>query len=344
VIWPRLSGPGTRIRAGLSVLICCCASLAACTAAPRPGPAVSVTTPAVGRPPAPASVQAALSGEAFTPYAGLGASTDDGLAPGDTYTALHTACMNTAGYGSYASSSPLAIRANQGLAFALPYGPWGYLGSAQAAEQGFIAGDGPGAGEPDQPAPAASLPAAVQTAAGKCLNIVLEFNNAQFTHALAVIETMNDDIVNDVVADPAVRTAKHAWAGCIARHGYTVTDPVALADQQLAAAGLGAGPARPVASPSPSAAQSQAQVAAAVADAACTASADLAGIYFAVQASYEQQLVSANQQRLDHAVRQYQKAFAAELRKLPALLRTASATPLLHSSPVQPASGQPPAR
>jgi hypothetical protein len=45
----------------------------------------------LGRPPAPASAQAALSAEAFTPYAGLGASTDDGLAPGDTYAALHAA-------------------------------------------------------------------------------------------------------------------------------------------------------------------------------------------------------------------------------------------------------------
>jgi hypothetical protein len=86
-----------RIRTGLGVLICCGAGLTACTAAGQQGPAASVTKPAVGRPAAPASAQAALSSEAFTPYAGLGASTDDGLAPGDTYTGLHTACMNAAG-------------------------------------------------------------------------------------------------------------------------------------------------------------------------------------------------------------------------------------------------------
>ena len=76
-----------RIRNGLGVLICCCAGLAACTAAPK-GPDTTVTTPAVGRPPAPVSAQAALSSEAFTPYAGLGATDNDGLAPGDTYDAL----------------------------------------------------------------------------------------------------------------------------------------------------------------------------------------------------------------------------------------------------------------
>ena len=46
-----------------------------------------------------------------------------------------------------------------------------------------------------------------------------------------------------------------------------------------------------------STAANQAQIAAAVTDASCTESADLAGIYFAVQASYEQQIVNANRRR-----------------------------------------------
>ncbi len=44
------------------------------------------------------------------------------------------------------------------------------------------------------------------------------------------------------------------------------------------------------------------QIAVAVTDAGCTQSADLSGIYFAVQASYERQLVTANQQALSDAV------------------------------------------
>jgi hypothetical protein len=56
---------------------------------------------------------------------------------------------------------------------------------------------------------------------------------------------------------------------------------------------------------------------------------DLAGIYFAVQANYEQQFVSANQQALNAGVRQYKAAFARTLKTLPALLKTASATPSL---------------
>ena len=62
----------------------------------------------------------------------------------------------------------------------------------------------------------------------------------------------------------------------------------------------------------------------AVTDAQCTLSTDLSGIYFAVQADYEQQFVTANSQALGVAVRRYKADYAKELRNLPALLRTAS--------------------
>ena len=78
-----------------------------------------------------------------------------------------------------------------------------------------------------------------------------------------------------------------------------------------------------------SAAANQAQIATAVTDASCTDSADLAGIYFAVQASYEQQIVNANQQALTAAVQQYRAAYAKEVAKLPVLLRTAKAQPFV---------------
>ena len=71
----------------------------------------------------------------------------------------------------------------------------------------------------------------------------------------------------------------------------------------------------------------------AVADANCTLTSDLAGIYFAVQANYEQQFVSANQQALNAGIRQYKAAFAQALKKLPTLLQTESATPSLPGPP-----------
>jgi len=311
-----------RIRTNLGLLACCGAVLTACTAAPPKGPDASVTTPAVGKPVAPVSAQAALSSEAFTPYADLGASASDGLALGDTYEALHTACMNEAGYGQYAASAPYAIRANRGLGFAQPFGPWGYLPVSLAEQYGFRA---PGVGpEANGPPPATSLSAGAQSAAGKCLNIVMDFNNAMFAGALAGIETMNNDISTDVITDPDFKNATTAWSACMARNGYTTTGADTFALNELNVLGLRAiGPGGPV---QPTPAQNTAQVAMATTDAQCTASTDLAGIYFAVQASYEKQIVTANQLALDAAVRRYKAAFARELSKLPALLRTVSGT------------------
>jgi hypothetical protein len=326
-----------RLRTGLGVLICCCAGLAACTAAAPKGPDTTVTTPSVGRPPTPASAQAALSSEALTPYFALGAATDDGLAPGETYDALHAACMNDAGYGQYANAVAYPVRANRGMAFAQAYGPWGYIGTADAAQYGFAiptASDSIGA--PTNPV--SSLPAGAQAAANKCANIIAEFNDAQFATSMAGIETMNDVISTDAVQDPEFKNAMKAWSACMARNGYTSSDADALALQELDSLGLrltqGSSPPS-----SPTTAQNQAQIATAVTDADCTLSSDLAGIYFAVQASYEQQVINANQQALNAAVREYKANYAKELSKLPALLRTTSATLNLPGPAGQP--GQP---
>jgi hypothetical protein len=300
-----------------------------------------VTAPAVGRPPAPASAQAALSSEAFTPYAGLGAADNDGLAPGDTYDALHTACMNDAGYGQYTSQAPYSIRTNRGFTFASPYGWQGYIGTAQAAQQGFLAGTplapggGGAAGGPDQPGtPFAGMPAGAQAAAGKCFNILENFNNAQLTHSMAIIETLNNDIGNAEVADGSIKKAMANWSACMAKNGYSTSNANTFSQQAQVTLGLRPPPGPAGQNPSgppgaPTAAQNKAQIAMAVADADCTLSSDLSGIYFAVQASYEQQFVSANQQALNAGVRQYKTAFAHALKTLPALLRTASATPNL---------------
>jgi hypothetical protein len=85
-------------------------------------------------------------------------------------------------------------------------------------------------------------------------------------------------------------------------------------------------------------AANRAQIAAAVTDAGCTDATDLAGIYFAVQASYEQQIVNANQQALTTAVQQYRAAYAKEVSKLPGLLKTASVQPFSSAKPGQPSS------
>jgi hypothetical protein len=323
-----------RIRTGLCVLACCCAALAACTAAPPKGPNATVTNPAVGRPPAPVSAQAAVSSEAFTPYAALGISNDDGLAPDASQYALTEPCMNAAGYPGVTFSAgivPVSIELGgpTGLAFTQPWGQWGYLGTANAQQYGFrfppgaaLTTLGIGGAFPDNPP---SVSAAEQAAAGKCGTIMQDFANATQKGALAGIITLGNDIASDVAHDPSVKNATRAWSACVAKNGYTAGQPQDLANQEWQVMYGGQHAISPTTTVSASA--NQAQIAAAVTDADCSQSSDLAGIYFAVQASYEKQLVTSNQQALNAAVSQYRAAYAKELGKLPALLRTAKAQP-----------------
>jgi hypothetical protein len=319
-----------RTRTGICLLICCCAGLTACTASAAKGPSTTVSTPSVGRPQPPSSVQAALSREAFTPYAALGQSNNDGLAPNESSSALANACMTAAGY-SNSGNAPFDVRIGPAqLAFSQPWGAWGYLGAAEAQQYGFLVppGSALSALGIDVPAPnanPASLPAAEQTAIGKCATIVQGFTNAAQNGPLAGTGTLSNDIANDVQRDAAVKNATQAWNGCMAKNGYSFHQPEGVFRQEIQAMyggshSINAG--APV-----SAAANQAQLAAAVSDANCTQSTDLAGIYFAVQASYEQQLVNANAQALNSAVQQYRAAYAKELSKLTALLKTAKATP-----------------
>ncbi len=331
-----------RIRTGLGLLICCCAGLTACTAAAPKGPDTTVSAPSVGRPQPPSSVQAALSRDAFTPYAALGQSNNDGLAPNESSDALANACMTAAGYPD-SGNAPFAISLGPAnLAFSQPWGEWGYLGVAEAEQYGFRVPPGSAltalgidlpSGENTNPA---SLPAAEQTAIGKCGTIVQDFSNAVQNGALAGIQALSNDINNDVLKDAAVKNATNAWSACMTKNGYSYHQPQTVFFQErqtMYGNSHQINPNDPV-----SAAANQAQLAAAVADANCSQSTDLAGIYFAVQASYEQQLVNANQQALTTAVQQYRTAYAKELNKLPALLKTASAQPFPKVQPGRPSS------
>jgi hypothetical protein len=310
------------------LLICC---LSACTAAASKGPVTAVSTPAVGRAAPPSSAQAALSREAFTPYAALGQSNNDGLAPNQSGAALSSACMGIAGYPD-STNVPFGINIGPAnLAFAQPWGAWGYLGAAEAQQYGFRAPAGSAlrvlgidsAGPGSNPA---SLPQAEQAAIGKCATITQNFTNAMQNGPLAGIGTLSNDLYTDVAKDAEVTNATQAWVGCMARNGYSFKQPenVFFTELQTMFGGKrgGFGPGTAV-----SAATNQAQVAAAVTDADCTDSTDLAGIYFAVQAGYEQQIVNANASALAAAVQQYRAAYAREVGKLPGLLKTASAQP-----------------
>jgi hypothetical protein len=322
-----------RIRTGLGVLICC-AALTACTANAPNRPDATVTTPAVGRPPAPASAEAALFSEAFTPYAALGYSNNDGLAPAESGSSLARACMTAEGYPGPAAAGqagPTGLGDDSvlaGLTFSPNSGAWGYLSAIAARQYGFRypPPDPSALGLYAGPAPNfSSLPPAEQAAANKCYTVLGDFSTTVNDGPLAGIIALSNDISTGVQQDPAVKAATRAWSACMAKNGYSFGAPQTVWRKELTALYAGQHlitPSAPV-----TASAQQAQIAAAVTDADCTQSSDLAGIYFAVQASYEKQLVTANQQALNAAVSAYRAAYAKQLIKLPALLRTPKAQP-----------------
>jgi hypothetical protein len=312
---------------------CCCAALAGCTVAQADRPDTTVKTPSVGRPPAPDSAQAALSSEAFTPYAALGLSSNDGLAPGESDYTLTGPCMTAAGYPGVTDSDFIVRFAvpDDPLAYTYPWGGWGYLGAADAQQYGFQYSTNAAvtalgiAPPPANLANPASLPAAEKAAAGKCSTIIQDFTNATGNGPLAGIGTLGLDIQSDMGRDRALNAATRTWSACMAKNGYSsLGSPQNVYTQEQQAM---YGNVHGVVSGTISPAANQAQITVAVTDARCTQSSDLAGIYFAVQASYEQQLVSANRQALTAAVSEYRTAYTKELKRLPALLRTTKARP-----------------
>ena len=330
-----------RLRTSIAIILvgACCAGLAACTAGPRQGPDVTVTPPSVGKPPPPDSVQEALSRMAFSPYAALGQSNNDGLAPNESGNALSTACMSIAGYPDGGGNVPFGVNAGPAsLGFSQPWGAWGYLGLADAEQYGFLVAAGSALSslgiDVSKPlTPIDSLSKGEQDAVDKCATITGDFTNTVGNGPLAGIQTLANDIYNDVRQDASVKTATKAWSACMAKNGYDYPDPsTAYRDEmqnifQLPAGNGGGAVKVIVGGNSVPTAQEKAQIAMAVTDADCTQSTDLSGIYFAVEASYEQQIVSANQQALASAVQQYRADYQKEVNKLPGLLKTTKAKP-----------------
>ena len=187
--------------------------------------------PDVGRPQPPASVEAALSRDAFSPYAALGESRQ--RRPGAQRVAVHP------GAGLHERRRlrerqrrhrvPMGIRIDTaGLAFAQPWGDWGYLGDAAAQQYGFLAPPGSALtqlGVDFQPTDPTTLPQAEQTAAGKCATIVQNFSTAVQDGPLAGIATLSNDIGSDVQHDPAVKKATRAWSACMSKNGYSFPSP-----------------------------------------------------------------------------------------------------------------------
>ena len=304
---------GGLARPGIAVLLCCTGlAMAACSGgSSAKSPATSVTAPSVGKSAMASSIAAALARQAFTPYAGLGNVASDGLAPNEAVTSLDSACMTDAGYPT-ANDDFQEGHVGDTLTPSTPFGAFGYVGATEAAQYGFMPGGpgGPGTGSSD-------LSAAAQAASNKCFTIWRNFLGNQLNSALAAIQTLGQSIRSEDFKDPSIAKATKAWSVCMAADGYDYGTPNELVNSVMNVLRTAS---------TLTAAQTAAQIAEAEADAACTQSTDLAGIYFAVQAGYEQQIVDANQPQLTKAVQQYRAAYRKELGQLQTLLTITATT------------------
>ena len=333
-----------RIRHVRSVIICCGAVLSlctACTAAAPKGPNVTVSTPSVGRPQPPSSVQAALSSEAFTPYAALGQSNNDGLAPGESGEALSSACLTAAGYPN-SGNVPFGIRLGPAnLGFSQPWGAWGYLGAAEAQQYGFRVPPGSALSELgiDAPGPGAnpaSLPQAEQAAIGKCATIVQNFTNAVQNGALAGIEHAEQ---RHLQRRGEGRGGQRRHAGLEGLHGEERLQLHAAGERVLPGA---ADHVRREAGDNPRGNGQHRRQPGADRDGRhgrrlhrlCGPGRDLLRRPGQLRAADRQR----QPQALTTAVQQYRAAYAKELNKLPGLLKTASAQPFPSARPGQPSS------
>lgn len=341
------AGPRTRPGAGLRMaavrmlpirmlaVAACGLALAGCGSSAPQGPNTSVTAPTgIGRPPAPATAEAAFAQAAFTPYAGLGSLYNDGLAPDESFAALAADCATTAGYPQLATSGdlPVSIHIGASLTLSPDYGQFGYLSMAQAKQSGFqpdgsliglATGSAPtGGGDID------SLPAAEQAVALKCAEVEQNFETQQDKTSMAVIQTLTQDILSDVQNDADVHQATQAWHTCMATNGYDYATPSAAfqdaIQKYIGAKQAGSGGGNWVQS-TPT--ENSAQIALAVTDAQCTQTSDLGGIYFAVLSSYEKQIVDLNLTRLTAAVQDYRTGYQKAVSAMDALLSAASARP-----------------
>ena len=69
----------------------------------------------------------------------------------------------------------------------------------------------------------------------------MTFSNAQKSGSLAGIQTLANDIYNDVLQHPAVKKATKAWSACMAKNGYDYPDPMTGFRKELFALNGGRG-------------------------------------------------------------------------------------------------------
>ncbi|MBV2152295.1 hypothetical protein [Kitasatospora sp. SUK 42] len=190
---------------------------------------------------------------------------------------LVVSCMHRAGFSAFTGDGLQAAQPPDN-ATALPAGPWGYLGAEAAATLGF-----------HPPKRTAPRPDAAPVGAGEAYDNARVDCDRQAAEQLGsppaagaeLVGRLFDESMKAAAKDARVVAATRAWTVCMTAAGFEAATPDELARKYQTT---------PEATP--------AELAAARADADCTATSNLAGLWFAVLAGYQRQLIDRNAQAL----------------------------------------------
>lgn len=261
--------------AAVAVLLC------ACSAGSRQSPDATVTPPPLDGARAPASLSAALAAlplAAYEPSDALRRSVHKAVG------ILEIACMKQRGYHGFrpapAVRSPGTVPGGAG--------PFGYVNAGYAVRRGFRPPERTAAAEGGDPAKTRVSMACLARAQQK----VILTPRPLIRKDQGLLFGLYLKSESDAIDDKRVQAATRAWAACMKADGFNDGNPGLLAGESW--------PGTP----------SAREIATAKADAACTSSANLAGIYFAALAGYEREL-AAPQAKTLAAVRRANQSQAA---------------------------------
>ncbi|HUN37497.1 MAG TPA: hypothetical protein VMU95_36335 [Trebonia sp.] len=289
---PRIAATaGTR---RLVVAVATVAGLTGCAAGGAASPSPSVTPPSIPASPTPVPADATLS-EVHLPLDAYQLDPQDTATVLNAINTLTATCMRAKGF-AYAASAVTS----QSVADTPSGGGYGLDNAQQAAEYGYssaktvsrmtaleqgkqpgqqgsghsdaywIALDGsvPGAG-----APGFTTSGCYNSAA----NQIMQYTEAASSHLdLSLPGDLVDEAQADAAKDSRVTHVTAAWSACMADQGFHYPTPAAAAQAHWP--------------PIPSSTEKNT----AVADVACKQRTNLPGVWQAVQAGYEQELISAN--------------------------------------------------
>jgi hypothetical protein len=262
--------------AATAILVC------ACSAGPHQSPGASITPPALdgARPPATlAAAESALPLASYTPPPEQGQSIVRALG------ILQAECMKQRGYRGFTPTPVLRFAATPPGGG----GPFGYVNADYAAQRGFH--------PPKRPHEAHELTLTEVRAASACAAQAARNLDPSPRNGGNLLVSLSVKSQQDAVADARVRAATREWAACMKAAGFGADNPESLVQE-------------PWLTP-----PSAREIATAKADAACTKSADLAGIYFAALAGYQRELATPYAKALTAIKKQGQSevAMAAQI-------------------------------